>query len=50
MKLLVFLLLPLLLFGGCFYFAGLVIGGQVIGLILLMGAIIYLVGGSQAKA
>ena len=50
MNLLVIALVLLLLFAGCFYFPGLVIGGEVMGLVLLMGVIIYLVGGSHAKA
>jgi hypothetical protein len=50
MNLLVVALVLLLLFVGCFYFAGFVIGGEAIGLILLMGVIIYWVGGSHAKA
>jgi hypothetical protein len=45
MNLLVLTLVLLFLFGAdCFYFAGLVIGGEVIGVILLMSVIIYLVG------
>jgi hypothetical protein len=50
MNLLIFTLVLLLLLCGSFYFAGLVIGGEVVGLILLMGVIIYWVGGSRAKA
>jgi hypothetical protein len=50
MKLLIFTLVLLLLFCGCFFLAGLLIGGEVLGLILLMGAIIYWTGESRAKA
>jgi hypothetical protein len=50
MNLLVLTLVLLLFFGvDCLYFAGLVIGGEVIGLILLMGFIIYLVDRCHAK-
>jgi hypothetical protein len=42
MNLVVLTIVLLLLFGvDCLYFAGLFIGGEVIGLILLMGLIIY---------
>jgi hypothetical protein len=50
MNLLSLTLVLLLLFGvDCFYFAGVVIGGEVIGMILLMGFIIYLVDRHRAK-
>jgi hypothetical protein len=50
MNLLVFTFVLLALFGAdCFYFAGLLIGGEVTGLILLMGLIIYLVDRGSAR-
>jgi hypothetical protein len=51
MNLLVITLFVLVLFGGGgFYLAGPAIGGEVIGVILLMGGIIYWVGGFRSKA
>jgi hypothetical protein len=50
MNLLFFTLGLLLLFGGGgFYLAGPAIGGEVVGMILLIGVIIYWVGGFRPK-
>ena len=50
MNLLFFTLGLLLLFGGGgFYLAGPAIGGEVVGMILLIGVIVYWVGGFRAK-
>jgi len=50
MKLLILTFGLLLLFGGGgFFLAGLAIGAEVVGVILLMSAVIYLVGGFRAK-
>ncbi len=49
-NLLVLLFVVLLSFGGFgFYLAGPAIGGEVVGVILLMGGIIYWVGGFRSK-
>lgn len=51
MNLLILTLVLLLLFGvDCFFFAGLVIGGEVIGVMLVISMIIYFMGRFHAKA
>ncbi len=49
MKLILIVLVLMLLFGGGgFYFGGPAIGGSGLGLVLLIGLIIYFVGGSRS--
>ena len=51
MNLIIVLLVLILLFGGGgFYFGGPVIGGSGIGLLLLIGLIIYVLGGFRTKS
>jgi hypothetical protein len=50
MNLLLVLLVLLLLFGGGgFYFGGPIIGGSGIGLLLVIGLVIYFMGGFRTK-